>query len=377
MLSHPKACVFVIAAEPSGDLLGRHIIRGLSKRFPTLSYRGVGGALMESAGHFSSIIPLSQLSCMGLVSIVKKLPFLVKCLSKVRRCIQQVRPMALVTIDAPDFSLRISQNMRDIPRIHCVAPSVWAWRPGRAKALAQKTDHLLTLFPFEAKYFRHMDTTYVGHPSAETPLGCADRFWSQYYEKSPMICLLPGSRKSEVDRCLPIFLEAAKQISMHKPGVKIVLVCPLSLRDYISKRCPGIKIFSDESEKRDVFAATTLAITASGTVTLELARQGVSMIVGHRLSSLSAWIAQRMVKIPHVCLLNILSEYPFVPEYLQENLSPEALCRHAMTFLDSPCTRHAQILQSQKVLDSIQGYPHSFATNVTNAIDSVVSKFYA
>jgi lipid-A-disaccharide synthase len=376
ILSRPGARIFVVAAESSGDMLGQHIMKGLSDRFPSLVYEGVGGPLMESQGHFSSMISLSSLSCMGIFSVAKKLPFLLKSLSKVRYRIRHMQPTALLTIDAPDFSLRISQSIAGMPRIHCVAPSVWAWRPGRAKTMVKKTDHLLTLFPFESRYFQHMRSTWVGHPVAEQPLGCANRFWSCYGEREPLVCLLPGSRQSEVDRCLPIFLEAVKRLRHQRPNLKVVMVCPPHLRFYIERLCDSVLIVSNEKEKRDVFAATTLAIAASGTVTLELARQGVSMVVGYRLSALSAWIARSMIKISHVCLLNILSDKPFVPECIQDDFCPESICYHAAILLDAEKARTQQIRQSQQVIHRIKGHPSSFGANAARAIETEIAHFY-
>lgn len=350
--------LFLLAAEPSGDVLGQAIISGLKQRYPLLRYCGVGGPLMESAGNFTSIIPLSELSVMGVVSIIKRLPFLVRSAHCIKKAITTTCPTALLTIDAPELSLRISQSIRGIPRIHTVAPSVWAWRPKRAHTLRRQTDHLLTLFPFENAYFPHVPSTWVGHPVADQPPGSADAFWSKHGPRQPMVCLLPGSRTSEIKRLLPVFLESAQRLKRHCPPLRVVLVCPQSARWLMDSVPDDILIISDEKEKNNVFAAATVAIAASGTVTLELARHKTSMVVGYRISSLSWHLARRLVTLSHVCLLNILADHPFVPECLQDDCCPDNIVPQVLSLLNNTAQRHNQIQTSSDLVTSL-GCPHN------------------
>lgn len=369
--------LFVIAGEPSGDVLGSAIIRGLRRLRPDLHYIGIGGPLMEQEGGFNSLVPLETLSHMGLWNIIKNLPQLRSVLNGTFDAIQAQQPSGLLTIDSPEFSLRLSRRVRNIPRIHCNPPTVWAWRPGRARRLAKYTDHILSLFPFEADYFKHMSYTFVGHPVCEMPLGKAKDFWIQHkIEPSSMLALLPGSRLQEIKRLMPIFLKTLERLQKILPYLQAFIACPPSLKQAITDFAPPCPIITDEQEKRNAFAASKLALCASGSVTLELAKQDTPMIIVYQVAPLTGWFLKKMISIPYVGLINILAYFQrtsvCVPECLQENCTPDVLTAKVLDLLTDPHILHQQRMQFYKVLPYIsteQSFEDASATAIARILD--------
>jgi lipid-A-disaccharide synthase len=366
----PKPLLFVIAGEPSGDLLGESILKALRQQFPHLTIAGVGGPRMEQAGAFQSLLPFSSLSLMGL-SLLKALPSLWRQLRFVRKKVKELKPIGLLTIDCPEFSLRVSRHVVGIPRIHCVAPSVWAWRPGRAKRLPRDTDVLLSLFPFEAPYFTHMPYAFVGHPVFERPAGCAKRFWSEQGEKRPLLCLLPGSRESEIRSFLPIFLDTFLRLKATFPQLHGVIACPLSLKKLAQTLAPGFPMVWDEQQKSDLFAAATVALAASGTVSLELAHHGTPMVIGYRVSKLTEWIARSLLRLSCVSLINIVGKEAIVPECLQQDFNSTRLAQEIAFLLEHPEQRMIQQKKATLALQSMASTP-SFSKGAAYEIAKIL-----
>ncbi len=343
--------LFVIAGEPSGDMIGAAIIQGLRQLYPFLTYEGIGGPLMEEQGHFRSLVPLSALSHMGLWAIVRHFPSLRRIFYQTLKSIEASSAVGLLTIDSPEFCLRISRRVRSIPRIHCVPPAVWAWRPKRATSLMPyATDHILSLFPFEAPYFEHMNYTFIGHPVSDVPLGDKDRFWRTYGPERPMLCLLPGSREREVRTFLPVFLDSARLLKRQNPDLFVVIVCPMSMKGLARALAPDSLILTQEQDKRDVFAAATVALAASGTVTLELAVHGTPMVIGYQVPRLTGWVIKQLASVRSVGLINIVAGDPFVPECLQENFTPEKLAQEVSLLFHDQAQRTLQRLRSAQAI---------------------------
>lgn len=361
-----KLRIFLVAGEASGDQLGASLMRGLKSLHPDIEFHGVGGRAMAAEG-LESLFPMHELSVMGAMEV---LPKLFSILSRMRQTVKEilrVKPHALVTIDSPDFCFRVVKKVKaktkDIPCIHYVAPSVWAWRPGRAKTVAGFLDHILTLLPFEPPYFEEhgLKATFVGHPVVErmSSRGDGTRFRQKHGLRvdQPVLSLLPGSRMSELSRLLDKFSETADIVLRNRHQAVIVIPTLPHLKDFIDKFFVGkginpILVYNDE-EKFDAFAASSAAIAASGTVTLELAMTDTPHIIAYKLSPISAWLAKHLIKTPYVNLINIILKRPVVPELLLEDCEPGPMSKALMQLMDDRDARARQLTDFREALIKI------------------------
>jgi lipid-A-disaccharide synthase len=358
--------IFIIAGEASGDSLGANLMRALKQLHPDAVFNGVGGSKMQAEG-LKSLFPMEDLSVMGIAEV---LPRVFKILGRIRqtaRAIRNSRPDAVVTIDSPDFCFRVikklKKRVKDIPCIHYVAPSVWAWRPGRAEQVSKFLDHLLTLLPFEPPYFeKHgLGATFVGHPVVERQenRGDGDRFRRTQGLKpdQPILCMLPGSRMSELTRLLEKFSETADIVLRNKHQAVIViptlphLKAPID-KFFIGKGINPILVYT-ERDKFDAFAASSIAIAASGTVSLELAMTDTPHIIAYKLSPMSAFLAKHLIKIPYVNLINILLKRQVVPELLLEDCEPQKMSKELLRLMGDKDSRAAQLMDFREALIKI------------------------
>ncbi len=317
--------IYLIAGEASGDFLGAQLMKALWSNNPTISMKGIGGDLM-TAQNFSSLFPMQELSLMGIAEIIPHLPRLMKRIQQTVDDIVAQKPDILVTIDSPGFCHRVAKAVKKklptLKIVHYVAPSVWAWRPGRAKKLGKWVDHLLTLFPFEPEYFlpHGLATTFVGHPLLEQDIHSDPTFRERHDipDNIPVVTLLAGSRRGEVERLLPLFCQVAQNF----PGVHIVAptlpVFANIISQTLTKANLSHTVTTTTADKYAAFYASDAAFAASGTVSLELALTGLPMVIGYKLSPVTCFLARHLIKINHVCLVNILLNKNVVPEYLQD-----------------------------------------------------------
>ncbi len=337
--------VFLVAGEPSGDRLGAALMEGLKTLVPDLSFDGVGGPLMQAQG-LDSRFPMSELSVMGLVEVLPKFFHLKRRISETAEAVLATNPDVLITIDSPDFSLRVAKQVKarsDIRTVHYVAPSVWAWRPGRADKMAKVIDHVLALLPFEPPYMERagMECDFVGHPVVNEPKATSDdiaAFREEYgIGEAPILLALPGSRRGEVDRLAPVFGEALTVLLQDRPDMRVVVPTVAHMADVVSEHVqnwPGSPVVVDPrgipadqatAQKRAAFAAAEVALAASGTVSLELAAQSTPMVIAYKLTWLTQKMAERMVKLDTVTLVNLVSETRAVPECLGPECLPELI----------------------------------------------------
>jgi lipid-A-disaccharide synthase len=294
-----------------------------------------------------SLFPIDELSLMGLVEILPHLARLARRLRQTVDAIREARPAVVVTIDAPGFCLRVAARLRGggIPVVHYVAPSVWAWRPGRARRIAGLVDHLLALLPFEPPYFtvHGLACSYVGHPVLES--GIAPRA-PPPTDRPRMLCLLPGSRRAEIDQHLPIFRETLALLRRDHPGLAVVLptIEPVAglVRDMVGRWAEDVAVVEGEAARRDAFASADLALAASGTVILELAAAGVPLVACYRGRWLSAAVVRRLIRVRHVTLVNLLVGRTVVPELVQENCTPAGLAAALGELIVDPAARDRQ-----------------------------------
>ena len=301
----------------------------------------------------ASLVPFGELNIMGIVEIV---PHIARVLRRVRETIaaaKEMRPDAVVTIDAPAFSFRVQRTLkgRGSLLVHYVAPTVWAWRPRRAKMIAGFLDHLLCILPFELPYFEKvgLPASFVGHSVVEqdgiVPDGVGFRARHGFGD-APLLCVLPGSRLGEVSRLLPVFGETVRRLVAERPSLRIVVPTMASVAPLVKAAVaswPGAPVVVESiEEKHHAFAAATAALAASGTVNLELAVAGVPFAIAYRVSRLSYVIGRMMVKVPSIVMTNILLKRNVIAEFLQGNCRPELIAAEVGRLLDDPAARQAQ-----------------------------------
>ncbi|MDR1267703.1 MAG: lipid-A-disaccharide synthase [Holosporales bacterium] len=339
----PRKSLFIAAGDPSGDLLGASLLRDLKERSPeAYTFWGIGGKALQAEG-LVSLFPLEDIALMGVTEVLLHLPRLLSRLFAAKRALRENPPDMVVTIDAPDFMFRLHKVGRQlgIPVVHWVAPSVWAWRPGRARTLAKKIDHLLTLFPFEPPFFTQygLETTYVGHPMSQDPAlqppspAELQEFRARYSleKESPLLCVLLGSRQKEWEYHAPVFGKALRLLRENGQPFQVILPTLPGREQEIRQRTRSwsqvCALVTSPREKGLAFHAAAAAMAVSGTVTLELAYTGVPTVVAYRTDRLSAFCARRLLRTRFVALPNILLQQPVFPELLQERCTAHQLAQ--------------------------------------------------
>lgn len=357
--------IYLVAGEASGDVLGARLMAALQARDPNIRFAGVGGHRMAEHG-LVSLFPLRELALMGFLEVLPKLRLLRRRLTETVADIAVQRPDIVVTIDSPGFTLRLLRRVGTlgIGRVHYVAPQVWAWRESRVKHYPGLWDSLLCLLPFEPAFFaRHgLAAEFVGHPVLEsgTETGNAARFRTRHgiAPNATVLTVMPGSRRTEATRLLPVLGETIARLAVAVPGLVPVVPAAAPVGEIVRAGAAGWPVqpvlVTELEDKHDAFAASTAALTKSGTSTLELALAGVPMIVTYRVNPLSAAIARRLVKVKYAALLNILAEREIVPELLQEDCTPERLTSALLPLLTDPAARGEQQAAFAPVLSSLR-----------------------
>jgi lipid-A-disaccharide synthase len=346
--------VFVLAGEPSGDMLGGRLLQALKDQAgDQLEFFGVGGPRMAERG-LVSLFPMEELSLIGFAEILPHLPRLAARLSETATEIRRRKPALVLTIDSPGFALRLQRRLGGLSmlRMHYVAPQVWAWRQQRAARLAGDVDHLMALLPFEPPFFERygLSCSFVGHPITEEAgrEGDGMRFRRRYGvpPDAPQICLLPGSRRGEVLQHLPLLGHAVAVLWQRFPRLRLVLPTLAGIAPLVKQLVAGWKVpalvLEDRAERFDAYAASWLAIAASGTVSLEAALAGLPLITIYRTGPVTAWLARRLIKVPHVNLVNLILGRPAVPELLQEDCHPERIAAAAARLIKEEDLRRDQ-----------------------------------
>lgn len=344
--------VFLVAGEPSGDALGQALMAGLKAEAPGVDFMGIGGPRMCAEG-MESLFPMDELSVMGLVEILPKYFHLKRRIRETAEAVIAAKPDVLITIDSPDFSLRVAKLVKagsDIRTVHYVAPTVWAWRPGRAAKMAAMIDHVLALFPFEPPLMQAhgMECDFVGHPIA-TEAQASEAEAAQFrlshgIGDAPMLLLLPGSRRGEVGRMAPVLGETLRQMTEARPDLRAVLPMAGPVAGLVTEMVSGWPVKpilldpreGGEAQKRAAFRAADVAIAASGTVSLELAASRTPMVIGYDMAPLTRMIMSRMLITDTVTLVNHVAESRTVPEFLGKQCRPELLSTAALSVLDAP-----------------------------------------
>lgn len=355
--------VFLVAGEPSGDKLGAALMSGLKTLVPEIEFHGIGGPLMEAEG-MESLFPMSELSLMGIVEILPKYLHLRKRLFQTVEDVVALSPDILLTIDAPAFCLRMAQEVHKVrPEqrcVHYVAPTVWAWRPGRAAKMARYIDQVLALLPFEPPYMEAagMRCDFVGHPVVAEPEvapedAAAFRAAHGIAAEAPLILALPGSRGGEINRLAPIFGEALRVVLSDWPEARIVVPTVAAKADVMAEALsdwPGAPILLDprgedpdiaQAKKRAAFAAADFALAASGTVSLELAAADTPMVIGYDVNWFTREMVRLMLRVDTVTLVNLVSDTREIPECIGENCRPDKLAAELLALMKDPGKQRA------------------------------------
>ena len=346
-----KVTFAIVAGEASGDILGAGLIRSLRLRYPNARFVGIGGDEMIAEG-FHSLVPMERLSVMGLVEVLGRIRELFEIRARLMNYLLATPPDVVIGIDSPDFTLGIERRCRDagIPTAHYVSPSVWAWRQKRIFTIAKSVNLMLTLFPFEARFYEEhsVPVAFVGHPLADRipmmPDTAGARQSLGLLEDAPVLAILPGSRGGEVERLGTLFLEAARWIQGRRPDLQLVIPCvnrdrEKQVRALVEALDVKLAVTIVRGRSREVMASSDVVLLASGTATLEAMLLKKPMVVGYRLSRVSYALVSRLVKVPYVALPNLLAKEQLVPELLQDDASPESLGEAVLERLENESER--------------------------------------
>lgn len=363
--------IALVAGEESGDILASGLMRELQKRYPQVSFEGVGGVRMQSLG-LHSIFPMERLSVMGLVEVLKRLSELLRRRKNLIKSWLANPPDIFIGIDAPDFNLGLERALKSagIPTVHYVSPSVWAWREKRLQKIIQCVDTMLCFLPFEAKYYQNtpVHAEFIGHPLASVlpPVVQKHQALEQLGLRSgkPVVCLMPGSRSSEVEKLTPDFLDTAIWLKQRRADLQFIIPAANEKRyeqlsAALAQRSADLKVTLVRGQSHLALVAADAVLIASGTATLEAMLCRCPMVVAYKMSGLTYAVISRMLRTQYVSLPNLLADEALVPEVLQQRVKAEELGPLVLRALDDRAYRDYLLqnfdLQAQRLrLDADQ-----------------------
>ncbi|NLU43319.1 MAG: lipid-A-disaccharide synthase [Acholeplasmataceae bacterium] len=348
--------ILLSAGEASGDLHAAALTKAILALEPTAEIYGMGGEAMRAAGG-EVVFDIKDHGVMGIVEVIRKLPQLYKLKKDFRKLMQDRRPDCFVTIDYPDFNMRIASMAKEmgIPIVAYIAPSAWVWRKGRARDVAKLVNKVASIFPFEYDLYKAAgaDVEFVGHPLVDIVKlhisETAAKAKAGKRDGHPLILLLPGSRIKEIKNMLPPMLKALKIIKAKNPGVDFVVprasTIPLGmLKELIA--VAGVEVHIVEGDTYDIMSVADVALATSGTVTLEAALCGLPSVICYKTSAITVAIARCLVRIPHIGLPNIVAGRQILPELIQEEMTPDNMAKEVLNFLEP--SEHARIRKELK-----------------------------
>ncbi|WP_304170237.1 lipid-A-disaccharide synthase [Phenylobacterium aquaticum] len=360
-------CVMLVAAEASGDDRGAALARALKRRLGDgVRFVGVGGANMAAEG-VESPFDISDISILGLLEGLLAYPRIMRRVADTAALAAREKPDVAVLIDSWGFTLRVADRLRkldpNLPLIKYVGPQVWATRPGRAKVLAAKVDHLLTIHAFDAPFFEAagLPVTFVGNGALNIDFSHADpdrlRRQLGIAPAAPILLVMPGSRPSEIERVLPAFEDAVMLLKADRPDLEVIIPAAPTVADAVKAKVAGwsrrAHVIEGDEAKFDAMKAATVALACSGTVTLELALAGAPMVVGYRLGRLTHTILKRLILTPYIVLFNIAAQAFIAPEFVQDDCNGPALAKAVAARLDDPAFRAQQVAAQYAALDKM------------------------
>lgn len=378
--------IFLIATEESGDRLGANLMKVLRQRLGDgVRFEGIGGRAMAREG-LDTLFPIEELSIIGLAAVVKELPKILGLIKETAIAVTEAAPDVLVIIDSPDFTHRVAKRVRakdpSIPIVNYVSPSVWAWRPGRARAMLKYVDHVLALLPFEPEAYQRLHgppCSYVGHPLVEQLASLrpnADEA-KRRAESPPVLLVLPGSRRSEIRHHMAVFGQTVALLQERGVAFELMLPTMPHLQETVVEAVKGWpvqpQVVIGEQDKRAAFRIAHAALAKSGTVTLELALAGVPMVTAYRVGAIEAFILRRAIRVSSVILANLVIGKDVIPEFLQEDCTPEKLAEALCDVLSDSAMRREQ-LEAFATLDTVM--PTGDQPPSVRAADIVLATMY-
>jgi len=349
--------IVMAAGEASGDLHGANLIHALREHHGPIFVCGMGGRAMRAAGA-PVRIDAEQVAVVGITEVFFKIANVLKAMSQLKQLLSDMRPDLLILIDFPDFNLHLAGAAKKlgIPVLYYISPQLWAWRSGRVKKIKKRVDHMAVILPFEKEFYeRHgVPVTYVGHPLMDSITGRVPlRVGALPNNQAPVIGFLPGSRVSEVRSLLPIMLRAGQQLQHKMNQARFLISCAPSIDVHL------IRTILDENGLRqaeithepvsELFLRCHLAVVASGTVTLEAAICGTPIIITYAVSPMSYWMGRALIRVDHIGLVNLIAQKRVVPELIQKQANPQAICDTAYRMLSESQT-YARICQDLSIV---------------------------
>jgi lipid-A-disaccharide synthase len=356
----PK-CVMIVAGEASGDQHGAKLVRAMREKEPSVFFCGIGGRALREAG-MHVVVDAATLSVVGITEVIAKLPAVFEAMTVAKQLLAALRPDLLILIDFPEFNLRLAAAAKklNIPVLYYISPQIWAWRPGRVKKIGRRVDHMAVILPFEADFYTShgIPVTFVGHPLVDhgDPAGVDPE--SAVAVDPTLVGLLPGSRHSEVQRLLPVLLDAAARMSSMRPDLKFVVsaapTLPRATLEGIVRRQGGqTGVTVSEAPVEDLFARCAMVVAASGTVTLQAALWGTPMVIVYKVSPVSYWLGRALIRVPSIGLINLIAQRPLVPELIQGRASAVNIAKTALALINDPIKqeqlRQALLAESRKL----------------------------
>lgn len=345
VVSKDKLLIGMVAGEASGDILGASLIKSLKERYPNAEFEGIGGPLMLSEG-FRTQVPMERLSVMGLVEVLGRLFELIGIRRRIKKYFIAKRPAIFIGIDAPDFNLGLEEKLRKshIKTSHYVSPSVWAWRQKRVYKIARAVDLMLTLLPFEARFYQDhkVRVKFVGHPLADIIPLATDKYAARaslgLSAEEALVAILPGSRAGEVKYIGESFIAAARHINEARPDIRFIIPCVNQARReqiqaLVDEFGGDLPISLIDGQSRALMAASDFVLLASGTAALEAMLLKKPMVVSYRVAWLTHMIMKRLLKVPFVSLPNLLAGKELVPELLQDAAEPKKIAQAALRLM--------------------------------------------
>ena len=359
--------VYIITGEPSGDLLASRLMKSLWKQDSDISFSGMGGETMAELG-FKSLFDISEISVMGAAEVIPRLPLILKRLNQVVEDIKQKQPDVVVTVDSWGFVSQVLSRLKKqgvtIPRVNYVAPQVWAWKKGRAKKAAQLIDRLMTLLPYEPPYFEKygLQCDFVGHPVIENILESEISeivFRTEYGipEDSTLLCVLPGSRHSEISKLAPVFCEVVKRLVLRFPNLFIVIPSVEARVEEIKQVFASLpvpyRIVVGQSERYNAFKISQFALAASGTVSLELTACGTPHVIAYTFKYITNKIIKHLATTKYANLINILADKFIIPEFVLENCRADLITPKVIELMSNNEKSAAQVAEAQEYLKKL------------------------
>lgn len=361
MANEPR--FLLVAGEASGDIHGASLVRQLKKHLPGSTFSGIGGEAMAEAG-VEILYGYEELAVMGFSDVLPKLAHILSILSGLKKHMRQTHPDVVILIDFPDFNFRVGKAAKKmgLKVLYYISPQLWAWRQGRAKTLAKFSDHLACVFPFEQDFYQKiapdMQVTFVGHPFLDRPPDTQADEPLPFEGSGPVVGLLPGSRVAEVERLLPLLLEAATIMQSQAPDLRFVMpIAPGLSREKLAPYMGGapedLLILQGQAER--VMRQADLLLITSGTATLQAALAGAPMVVVYKTGGFNFWLASSLVKVDHIAMPNLIYDGDLLPELVQDDATAQTVAAEGMNILNDSARRQAMIQGLDEVRQKLGG----------------------